>query len=140
MQQRRRWVSYNKIYSKSNHSRKVDEQGIDHGQPRMQDDVLMSLEMKLSCKCRWGSFLNQDGWCITDKQEEQLFTMPLEDKDNQGGTQVCISNKHQFINQESLNIKKGWRKKNMQLSASLSPGSDSPKKSKMQGRGLARQT
>jgi hypothetical protein len=34
-------------------------------------------------------------------KEEQLSAMPLEDKDNQGGTWVCISNEPQLINQGS---------------------------------------
>ena len=33
------------------------------------------------------------------KKQEQLFAMPLEDKDNQGGIWVCISNEPQLINQ-----------------------------------------
>ena len=33
-------------------------------------------------------------------REEQLSTMPLEDKDNQGGTWVCSSNEHQLVNQQ----------------------------------------
>jgi hypothetical protein len=40
-------------------------------------------------------------------REEQLFAVPLEGKDIQGVTRVCISNEHQFINQESTKIKKG---------------------------------
>ena len=41
----------------------------DHEQPRLQDDNLKSLEMKLSCKYQWGSFLDhQDGWCIANKE------------------------------------------------------------------------
>jgi hypothetical protein len=43
------------------------------------------------------------GVSLTNK--EQLFTTPLEDKDNQGGTRVCISNKHQLVDQESTKIK-----------------------------------
>jgi hypothetical protein len=66
--------------------------------------------------------------------------MPLEDQDNQGGTRVRISNEYQFVDQESTKIKKGWQKKIMQLSTFSSPRSDSPKKSGMQGRGLAQQT
>jgi hypothetical protein len=43
--------------------------------------------MKLSYNYQLGSFLDhQDNWCITDKQEEQLFTTPLEDQDYQEGT------------------------------------------------------
>jgi hypothetical protein len=42
---------------------------------------------------------------LTNK-EEQLFAMPLEDKNNQGGTRVCIFNGPQLINQESTKIKK----------------------------------
>jgi hypothetical protein len=45
------------------------------------------------------------GVSLTNK--EQLYTTLLEDKDNQGGTQVCISNEHQFVDQESTKIKKG---------------------------------
>ena len=51
---------------------------------------------------------------LTNK-EEQLSTMLLEDKDNQGGTWVCISNEPQLVNQGSTKIKKGWWKKSMQL-------------------------
>jgi hypothetical protein len=43
---------------------------------------------------------------LTNK-EEQLSVMPLEDKNNQGGTRVCIFNGPQLINQESTKIKKG---------------------------------
>jgi hypothetical protein len=73
-----------------------------------------------------------DGISLT----EQLFAMLLEDKDHQGRTQVCISNEHQFVNQDSTKIKNGWWKKIMQLSVSSSPGLDSPKKSRMQRRDL----
>jgi hypothetical protein len=59
------------------------------------------------------------GVSLTNK-EEQLFAMLLEDKDNQGGTWVCISNDPQLINQESIEIKKGWWKKSMQLFVSSS--------------------
>ena len=55
--------------------------------------------------------------------------MPLDDKDKQGGTWVCISNEPQLVNQELAKIKKGWREKNMQLSTTSSPGSDGAKKS-----------
>jgi hypothetical protein len=41
-------------------------------------------------------------------KEEQLFATPLEDKDNQGGTRVCISNEHQIVDQRNqTKIKKG---------------------------------
>jgi hypothetical protein len=73
-------------------------------------------------------------------KEEQLFTTPLEKKDHQGGTQLCISGEHQFVNQESTKIKKGLTKKSMQLSASSSPGLDGIKKSLMQRRGPAQWT
>jgi hypothetical protein len=43
---------------------------------------------------------------LTNK-EEQLSAMPLEDKNNQGGTRGCIFNGPQPINQESTKIKKG---------------------------------
>ena len=55
--------------------------------------------------------------------------MPLEDKDNQGGTWVRISNEPQLVKQESTEIKKGWWKKSMQLSVSSSLGLDGAKKS-----------
>ena len=42
--------------------------------------------------------------------------MPLEDKDNQGGTWVHSPNEYQLVNQESTKIKKGWWEKNKQLS------------------------
>jgi len=32
--------------------------------------------------------------------------MPLEDKDHQGGTRLCISNEHQFVNLELTKIKR----------------------------------
>jgi hypothetical protein len=42
--------------------------------------------MKFSHEYQRSSLLDhQDGWHITHKQEEQLITMPLENKDNQGG-------------------------------------------------------
>jgi hypothetical protein len=41
---------------------------------------------------------------LTNK-EEQLSTMPLEDKNNRG-TRVCIFNGPQLVNQESTKIKK----------------------------------
>ena len=59
-------------------------------------------------------------------KEEQLSATPL---DNQGGTWVCISNEPQLVNQESIKIKKGWWKENMQLSVSSSLRSDGAKKS-----------
>jgi hypothetical protein len=40
-------------------------------------------------------------------KEKQLSAMPLEDKNNQGGTRVCIFNGPQLINQETIKIKKG---------------------------------
>jgi hypothetical protein len=55
--------------------------------------------------------------------------MPLEDKDNQGGTWVYISNEPQLINQGSRKIKKGWWEKSVQLSVSSSPGLEGAKKS-----------
>ena len=67
------------------------------------------------------------GISLTNK-EEQLSTILLEDKDNQGGTRVCISNEHQLVDQKATKIKKGWWKKNMQLSTSSSPGSDGARK------------
>jgi hypothetical protein len=51
---------------------------------------------------------------LTNK-EEQLSSMLLEDKNNQGGTRVCIFNGPQLVNQESTKIKKGLQKKSMQL-------------------------
>ena len=42
--------------------------------------------------------------------------MPLEDKDDQVGTWVCIPKEHQLVNLESTKIKKGWCEKNKQLS------------------------
>jgi hypothetical protein len=45
--------------------------------------------------------IKTDGVSLT----KQLFTMPLEDKDNQGRTRVYISNEHQFINQDPTEIK-----------------------------------
>ena len=59
--------------------------------------------------------MKMTGVSLTNKEEE-LSAMPLEDKDNQGTTWVCISNGPQVINQESTKIKKGWWKKSMQLS------------------------
>jgi hypothetical protein len=47
--------------------------------------------------------IKTDGVSLT----EQLFTMPLEDKDHQGRTGVYISNEHQFIYQYSTKIKNG---------------------------------
>ena len=44
---------------------------------------------------------------LLSKIEEQLFTILLEDKDNQRGTRVCISNEHQLVNQKATKIKKG---------------------------------
>jgi len=66
---------------------------------------------------------------LLSKIEEQLSAILLEDKDNQGGTRVCISNEHQFVNREATKMMKGWREKNMLLSASSSPRSDGAKKS-----------
>jgi alpha-D-ribose 1-methylphosphonate 5-triphosphate synthase subunit PhnL len=43
---------------------------------------------------------------LTNK-EEQLSTMLLEDKNNQGENMVCIFNGPQLVNQESTKIKKG---------------------------------
>jgi hypothetical protein len=40
--------------------------------------------------------IKTDGVSLT----EQLFAMPLEDKDHQGRTRVYISNEHQFVNQD----------------------------------------
>ena len=62
-------------------------------------------------------------------KEEQLSATLLEDEDNQGGICVRIPNEPQLINEESIEIKKGWWKKSMQLSVSSSPGSDGAKKS-----------
>jgi len=33
--------------------------------------------------------------------------MPLEDKDHQGGTQVCTSNEHYLVNQDLRKLRKG---------------------------------
>jgi hypothetical protein len=68
------------------------------------------------------------GVSLTNK-EEQLSAMPLEDKDNQGETWVCISNEPQLVNQGLTKIKKGWWKKSMQLSVSSSLGLDGAKES-----------
>ena len=67
------------------------------------------------------STIKMAGVSLTNKEEE-LSAMPLEDKDNQGGTWVCISNGPQLINQESTKIKKGSWKKSMQLSVSSLDG------------------
>ena len=67
------------------------------------------------------STIKMVGVSLTIKEEE-LSATPLEDKDNQGGTWVCISNGPQLVNEESTKIKKGWWKKSMQLSVSLSDG------------------
>jgi hypothetical protein len=64
---------------------------------------------------------------LTNK-EEQLSTMLLEDKDNQGGTWVYISNEPQLINQGSRKIKKGWWEKSVQLYISSSLGLEGAKK------------
>jgi hypothetical protein len=42
---------------------------------------------------------------LTNKEE--LSAMPLEDKNNQGGTRVCIFNGPQLVNQESTKIRRG---------------------------------
>ena len=48
---------------------------------------------------------------MASSKEEQFSTTPLEEKDHQGRTRVCISNEHQFINQEPMKIKKDWRRR-----------------------------
>jgi hypothetical protein len=42
---------------------------------------------------------------LTNK-EEQLSAMSLEDKNNQGGTRVCVFNGPQLVNQELMKFKK----------------------------------
>ena len=82
------------------------------------------------------STIKMAGVSLTNKEEE-LSAMPLEDKDNQGGTWVYISNGPQLVNQESTKIKKGWWKKSMQLSVSSLDGA----KTKLNVRkGLAQRT